>query len=105
VAILTSAGGYAAVRQAHVEGDPGWVVIDEFAGQFLAMVSLPNTAWQGLFFAFILFRILDITKLGPIGWADRRKGALGIMADDVVAGLITAVALWLGRLIFPALLI
>jgi phosphatidylglycerophosphatase A len=38
--------------------------------------------------------LLDITKPGPIGWADRQSGAAGIMADDVIAGAITAGILW-----------
>jgi phosphatidylglycerophosphatase A len=46
-----------------------------------------------------LFRVLDITKVGPIGWADRRHDAVGVMADDVIAGLIAALLLWAARLL------
>jgi phosphatidylglycerophosphatase A len=38
----------------------------------------------------LLFRLLDVTKLGPVGWADRRKGAQGVMLDDAIAGAIAA---------------
>jgi phosphatidylglycerophosphatase A len=66
--------------------DPGWVVIDEIAGQCLALLALPRPSWGGAILAFALFRLFDITKIGPIGWADRQGGAWGIMADDLIAG-------------------
>ena len=68
--------------------DPGWVVIDEIAGQLCALLLLPGPSAAGLLLAFALFRVLDIAKPGPIGWLDRQGGALGIMADDVLAGLV-----------------
>ena len=68
--------------------DPGWVVIDEVAGQCLALLALPRPSWAGVALAFLLFRALDIGKPGPIGWADRQGGAWGIMADDLIAGFI-----------------
>ncbi len=70
--------------------DPGWIVIDEIAGQCLALVALPHPTWLGVLAAFALFRLFDITKPGPIGWADRRTGATAIMADDLLAGLAAA---------------
>lgn len=89
-AVLATAGGYWAVDRARVDGDPGWVVIDEFAGQWITLLALPRASVMGLLVAFILFRFFDITKLGPVGWADRRHGSFGIMADDVIAGVIAA---------------
>jgi phosphatidylglycerophosphatase A len=100
-ALLATVGGYLAVQRAGVEGDPGWVVIDEFAGQWITLVALARPTITGLVAAFILFRLFDITKLGPVGWADRRHGAFGIMADDVIAGIIAAVLLVLIRLTRP----
>lgn len=100
-ALLATAGGFLAVRHGAIEGDPGWVVIDEFAGQWLTMLTLPAPHWPGLFIAFILFRILDVTKLGPVGWADRQRGPFGIMADDVIAGVIGAVILLAVRAAWP----
>ena len=71
--------------------DPGWVVIDEVAGQ---MVALLGVAWRpsaaGLLIAFALFRLFDIAKPGPVGWADRRSGPAFVMADDVIAGGLAA---------------
>lgn len=84
--------------------DPGWVVIDEFAGQWIALLPMIGLALQpawriaALIAAFALFRLFDITKPGPIGWADRQAGAIGVMADDVLAGALAAVLLWAFRL-------
>ena len=103
-AVLASAGGYAAVRMAVAEGDPGWVVIDEFAGQFLALLALPQVTPVGVLLGFLLFRLFDITKLGPVGWADRQHGAFGVMADDVIAGLLAAALLLALRLAWPSLI-
>jgi phosphatidylglycerophosphatase A len=94
-ALAATFGGFVAVRRAEIAGDPGWVVIDEFAGQWITLLALPRPSWGGVIAAFLLFRILDITKLGPVGWADRQHGAFGIMADDVIAGIIAALLLWI----------
>jgi phosphatidylglycerophosphatase A len=104
-ALLATCGGFLAVRRAGVEGDPGWVVIDEFAGQWITLLALARPTLPGLLTAFVLFRLLDVTKLGPIGWADRQHGAFGIMADDVIAGGVAALLLWLLRLVWPEWLI
>jgi phosphatidylglycerophosphatase A len=93
-ALVAAISGVWAIHAARVEGDPGWVVIDEFAGQFLALCGLAHASLPGLLAAFIVFRLLDVTKPGPIGWADRQGGAAGIMADDLIAGAFTAGILW-----------
>jgi phosphatidylglycerophosphatase A len=100
-ALLGSLGGYWAVRAAHAEDDPGWVVIDEVAGQWIAMLGLRDDNPIGLLAAFALFRLLDIAKFGPIGWADRRKSAAGVMGDDVIAGAIAAAILWATQAAWP----
>jgi len=91
--------GFFAVRRAVAdpEADPGWVVIDEVAGQWIAMLGLAGVSATGLMAAFVGFRILDIWKPGPIGWADRQSGAYGIMADDVLAGVAVALVLYVTR--------
>jgi len=67
--------------------DPGCIVIDEIAGMVVTLIGLPfnlTTAVTG----FILFRILDILKPYPIRILDKRvSGGLGIVADDVAAGI------------------
>lgn len=80
--------------------DPAEIVIDEVAGQWIALwpVSLGAqmagadfwALWPGIVTAFVAFRAFDILKPGPVGWADRQKGAFGIMADDVIAGWLAA---------------
>ena len=103
-ALIVTLAGLWAIRAAHVAGDPGWVVIDEVAGQLLALCGLTHASMAGVFAAFIIFRVLDVTKPGPIGWADRQIGAAGIMADDVIAGAITAGILWAVASRWPELL-
>lgn len=80
--------------------DPSEIVIDEVAGMWLALwpVSLgaavagvPVTAlWPGWVVAFVAFRAFDIWKPGPVGWADRLHTPLGVMLDDIIAGLMAA---------------
>ncbi len=86
-------GLWASPRYASASGqsDPGPVVIDEVAGQWLTL--LPVALDLRLYpVAFIAFRFFDIAKPWPAGWMDRHlKGGLGIMADDIVAGLYAAV--------------
>lgn len=77
--------------------DPGWVVIDEIAGQMLAVLALHRVSPAGLAAAFALFRLFDIAKPGPIGWADRQGGAAGIMADDLLAGAASCAVLLAGQ--------
>ncbi len=79
--------------------DPGEVVVDEVVGQWVALLPLayvdptPLPGWLLVPMAFALFRLFDVWKPFPIGWLDRKmKGALGIMMDDVVAGLYAVVA-------------
>ena len=67
--------------------DPGCIVIDEIAGMVVTLIGLPFTLTTAVL-GFILFRILDILKPFPIRILDKRlPGGLGIVADDVVAGI------------------
>ena len=104
-ALLTTVGGLWAIRAAQVDGDPGWVVIDEVAGQLLALCGLARASLAGVLVAFLIFRFLDVVKPGLIGWADRQVGAAGIMADDLIAGVITAGILWAVDSNWPTLLL
>jgi phosphatidylglycerophosphatase A len=94
--MLTLAGAWALpiALAASADSDPGWVVIDEGAGQALALAALPAASgWPGVLLAFALFRVLDIAKPGPVGWADRQPGALGVLLDDLFAGGLAAIGL------------
>ena len=76
-------------------------MIDEVVGQWIALApviigashaGVPITAlWPGWIAAFALFRLFDITKPGPVGWADSKDNATGVMLDDVIAGLMAAI--------------
>jgi len=85
------------------QNDPGWIVIDEVAGQLIAMFALPRVTLPGLILAFALFRLFDITKPGPIAAMDRRHDALGVMADDWLAGAFAFLTLLILTHLFPAL--
>jgi phosphatidylglycerophosphatase A len=104
VAVAAAFGGVWAVGAARAGDDPGWVVIDEFAGQWIAMLSLARPALAGLAAAFVLFRLLDIVKPGPIAWADRQHGPAAVMADDLIAGAIVAGILWAVQSRWPGVL-
>jgi phosphatidylglycerophosphatase A len=101
---VTIIGLLAVDHSGEATADPGWIVIDELAGQWLAMVMIPRISAIGLIAAFVLFRALDIAKPGPVGWADRRHNAAGIMGDDLVAGAMVACAIWLAVRIWPHVL-
>ncbi|MGI6656813.1 MAG: phosphatidylglycerophosphatase A [Desulfobulbus sp.] len=67
--------------------DPGVVVIDEIVGQLIALALAPQNPVVALA-GFLLFRLFDIVKPFPVGWVDTHlHGGLGIMLDDVVAGI------------------
>jgi phosphatidylglycerophosphatase A len=87
-AIMAAVGIPAATRVAQELGeqDPSCVVIDEVAGQMLALVAVPFY-WQSLLAAFILFRAFDILKPPPVRQLERLPGGTGIVVDDVGAGL------------------
>ena len=94
---ITAAAGYWAVNSFRFQrDDPGWVVVDEAAGLFLATIGL---GLVGMLVGFVVFRIADIGKnLAPgVAAADRLGGTIGIMADDVVAGLYGLAAGWLAQ--------
>jgi phosphatidylglycerophosphatase A len=79
------------------KSDPAEVVVDEVIGQWIAvlpigyMIQLPEFNFEGLWFvwawAFVSFRFFDIVKLGLVGWADNLGGALGVILDDILAGI------------------
>lgn len=75
--------------------DAGPIVIDEILGMFITLTLAPNhpVAW---IFGFILFRIFDIAKPFPVSWFDQRiHGGIGIMMDDVAAGIYALISLQL----------
>jgi phosphatidylglycerophosphatase A len=95
---FTFAGIWAASRTEELAGrkDPGKVVVDEVAGQLIATLPLAFfTQWTmiAVMVSFILFRFFDIVKPYPANRFERLKGGLGIMCDDLVAGVYAAAIL------------
>ena len=94
---ITFSGIWAASRTEELAGrkDPGKVVVDEVAGQMLALLPLTLFGLQlttrAVIVSFILFRLFDIFKPYPAGKLERLKGGFGIMCDDLVAGAYAAV--------------
>jgi len=82
--------------------DPGLVVVDEIVGQLLALLLAPHHPGAALL-AFLTFRVFDILKPFPANWLDRHiHGGLGIMLDDVLAGLYSLLVLQLiWRYVWP----
>lgn len=101
-ALVFGLGWWATARETagKDDHDPSEIVVDEVVGQWIALwpvaigaanAGVPLLAlWPGWLAAFLLFRLFDITKPGPVGWADRRGDALGVMLDDVIAGVFSA---------------
>jgi phosphatidylglycerophosphatase A len=77
--------------------DPQWIVIDEWAGLFLTLVGIMPTEWAWVVIGFILFRVFDAIKWGPVGALEKLPGAFGIMGDDLMAGALAAACIWIIR--------
>jgi len=105
LAVTTSAIGVAAthlhlLRHPTIK-DPGYIVIDEWAGMFFALTAVESDQPFFIVLAFALFRLLDITKPWIIGRAERCNGALGVMLDDIVAGILAGAIVAGTKLLLP----
>src|SRR5260370_21910083 len=79
--------------------DPQIVVVDEAIGQWITLAGASTLDWKNFLAAFLLFRLLDIWKPPPVRQLEKLPGGIGIVADDVMAGVYRARALFLfGRL-------
>lgn len=96
--IVTLAGIAASGRVERAVGrkDPGIIVVDEVAGMTLSVLWLPLTPWV-LVAAFVLFRAFDVLKPFPADRSQALPGGLGVMADDLIAGLYVLLLLSLSR--------
>ncbi len=88
----------------HADHDPGEIVIDEVVGIWIALLPLSTGMWMmhsppwafpypGWIAAFVFFRLFDIWKPWPVRWADNMHTPLGVMLDDVLAGILAGGAL------------
>ena len=85
------------IKKSSEKSDPSEVVIDEVIGQWVTVLPigyivefdgfLRDGLWFVWLWAFVSFRFFDIIKLGLIGWADNLDGALGVLLDDILAGI------------------
>jgi phosphatidylglycerophosphatase A len=82
------------VARASAVKDPQFVVIDEVAGQLIALIAIP-LAWQTFLAGFILFRVFDIVKPPPVRQLERLPEGTGIVLDDVAAGMFAFVGMHL----------
>jgi len=95
--VFTGLGAYSAHEAEKAIGmkDSSHIVIDEFAGYLLASLSFPQDL-RYIIASFILFRLFDILKPPPVKFFDR-PGGVGIMADDIIAGIMANIVLQLWR--------
>ena len=84
--------------------DPSEVVIDEVIGMAIMWLFLPSNNFWPIVLGFIVFRLFDSVKAGPVGWCDQNiKGPLGVIMDDVVAGLLAGILILIGHLALRSL--
>jgi phosphatidylglycerophosphatase A len=83
-------------RAANIE-DPGFVVVDEVIGQWIALAGARTLNWETYLAGFLLFRLFDIWKPPPVRQLEALPGGWGINADDVMAGVYAALVLFLAR--------
>ena len=77
--------------------DPQFVVVDEVVGQWLALAGGRTLTWKSYLAAFLLFRLFDIWKPFPVRQLESLPGGVGIVADDLMAGVYAALVLFLAQ--------
>jgi len=102
--LVFAVGVWASTRTCEITGlkDPRIVVIDEISGQLIALTPLllwPSFSIVAVVLGFLLFRLFDIFKPYPIRKLEHLHAGLGVMADDVLAGIYAAVLLWLAHIV------
>ncbi len=106
VTILVIYYGYVLIKRENLKPteDPKWIVIDEVGGMLVALMFLPKTV-NIILVGFILFRFFDISKVFPIKNMERLHGPLGIMSDDLMAGVISNVIIQIVLRLAPNILV
>ena len=101
LAVVVVVGIWASHRVEEVLGrkDPGVIVIDEVAGMMVAVLLLPRTP-RVLLCAFLLFRLFDIWKPFPAREAQALRGGVGVVVDDLIAGVYALVLIMGARMLF-----
>jgi phosphatidylglycerophosphatase A len=98
IAALTPLGIWAATRAARIvqKKDPGLVVVDEVLGEWVTLLGATTFNVRSMIAAFILFRIFDIWKPWPVRQFETLPEGVGIVADDLAAGIYGALILYIG---------
>ena len=78
----------------HQSSDPKEIIIDEFIGQLIVLI-FASFSYLAIFIGFLLFRFFDISKLYPVNKVEKIRGPIGVLADDIVAGLMTCILIFL----------
>jgi phosphatidylglycerophosphatase A len=99
VVIIAGVWSASRVERILVTKDPGLIVIDEVAGMLLSALLLPHSI-PVLGTAFLLFRLFDVWKPFPANWSQSLAGGVGVMLDDLIAGLYTLILVMGARLLF-----
>ena len=99
ICILTGPAIWAATQTAKAVGkqDPGLVVVDEVLGQWVTLLGAAAIDWKFYAAAFLFFRLFDIWKPWPVRQFEKLPEGLGIVADDLAAGVYGAFILYIGR--------
>ena len=103
IAAVFAAGTWAATHAERFFGgiDPGPVVIDEVLGMLVTLAFIP-VGWSGAVAGFFIFRVFDVIKPFPANISQRLRGGIGVMVDDLIAGLyalaLVGLARWAGWL-------
>jgi phosphatidylglycerophosphatase A len=97
--VLVGPAIWAATKTARLveKKDPSLVVVDEVLGQWLTLLGATALRWKTLLAAFLLFRVFDIWKPWPVRKFEDLPEGLGIVADDIAAGLYGAIVLYIGE--------
>jgi phosphatidylglycerophosphatase A len=103
-AAIAIPGTWAAAVTARAERteDPGIVVIDEVAGQWIAFAGAGLITWKSVLAALLLFRLFDIWKPPPVRQLEKLPEGFGVMADDAFAGVYAAVLLYVASRVLNA---
>jgi phosphatidylglycerophosphatase A len=96
--LLAPAAVWASTRTARIlkREDPGQVVIDEVLGQWVTLLGATAFNSKSFTLAFVLFRLFDIWKPWPVRYFERLPEGVGIVADDLAAGVYGAMVLYIG---------
>ncbi len=96
--VLLAPAIWASTRTARLvnKPDPGLVVVDEVLGQWVALLGATALVWKSFAAGFLLFRLFDIWKPWPVHSLEKLPEGVGIVADDLAAGLYAALILYIG---------